>query len=95
MKYKCYDCGLVIEENPCPVCGSKTVEPMCEVDHVHCSHAVINGIAYCPKCKQPCCPVCFSHDVVQISRVTGYMSEVSGWNRGKQQELKDRRHYEI
>ena len=49
----------------------------------------------CPKCKQPCCPICFSHDVVQISRVTGYLSEVSGWNRGKQQELQDRRHYEV
>jgi anaerobic ribonucleoside-triphosphate reductase len=33
--------------------------------------------------------------VVQISRVTGYLQEVSGWNAGKQQELKDRARYTI
>jgi len=29
-------------------------------------------------------------DVDHISRVTGYFSKTSGWNRGKQAELKDR-----
>ena len=29
-------------------------------------------------------------DVEHISRVTGYFSKVSGWNRGKTRELKDR-----
>lgn len=29
-------------------------------------------------------------DVDHISRVTGYFSKTSGWNKGKQQELKDR-----
>ena len=41
------------------------------------------------------CPECGSHDVVQISRVTGYLQEVSGWNAGKQQELKDRARYTV
>jgi len=29
-------------------------------------------------------------DVDHISRVTGYFSKISGWNKGKQAELKDR-----
>jgi hypothetical protein len=29
-------------------------------------------------------------DVEHITRVTGYMGKVKGWNPGKQQELKDR-----
>jgi len=29
-------------------------------------------------------------DVTHITRVTGYMSKTSGWNAGKQAELKDR-----
>jgi len=27
--------------------------------------------------------------------VTGYLQEVSGWNAGKQQELKDRKRYTV
>jgi anaerobic ribonucleoside-triphosphate reductase len=44
-------------------------------------------------CGEAVCPECGSHDVTQISRVTGYLQDVSGWNAGKQQELKDRTHY--
>ncbi|RLF56604.1 MAG: oxidoreductase, partial [Thermoplasmata archaeon] len=29
-------------------------------------------------------------DVEQYSRITGYYQRVSGWNEGKQRELKDR-----
>jgi anaerobic ribonucleoside-triphosphate reductase len=65
---------------------------MCKLDNVHCSHDMVSGVKYCPDCGQPICPVegCFSHDVFQLSRVTGYMQDVKGWNRAKQQELKDR-----
>lgn len=66
---------------------------MCPLDHTHCSHAVIESLAYCPLCGEPVCPACGSHDVSQISRVTGYMADVAGWNRGKAQELKDRARY--
>ncbi|MBP8676317.1 MAG: oxidoreductase, partial [Methanoculleus sp.] len=38
---------------------------------------------------------CGSHDVMQISRVTGYLQDVAGWNAGKQQELKDRVRYSV
>jgi ribonucleoside-triphosphate reductase (formate) len=36
------------------------------------------------------CPYCESDRVDFITRVTGYFSKVSGWNRGKQAELQDR-----
>ncbi|MHA1699651.1 MAG: anaerobic ribonucleoside-triphosphate reductase, partial [Promethearchaeota archaeon] len=36
------------------------------------------------------CSFCGSNDVEQYSRITGYYQAVSGWNAGKQQELKDR-----
>lgn len=94
-RYKCHsECKLIFENDTgvCPQCGtSGGVIEMCELDHCHCSHEMIEGIAYCPKCGEPCCPTCMSHDVAQISRVTGYLQEVSGWNKGKAQELKDRR----
>ncbi|PHP45711.1 anaerobic ribonucleoside-triphosphate reductase [Methanosarcinales archaeon ex4572_44] len=39
------------------------------------------------------CPNCGSENVEQMSRVTGYMQAVSGWNEAKKQELKDRKRY--
>lgn len=41
------------------------------------------------------CPNCGSENVDQLSRVTGYIQAVSGWNNSKKQELKDRKRYEI
>lgn len=41
------------------------------------------------------CPLCRSNNVDHISRVTGYNSAVSGWNKAKQQELKDRMRYNL
>ena len=51
------------------------------------------GIATCELCGKPMCPKCHRHKVTQLSRVTGYVSSVDGWNQGKQQELKDRKRY--
>jgi ribonucleoside-triphosphate reductase len=36
------------------------------------------------------CPSCGSSDVRWWSRITGYYTDVTGWNDGKRQELKDR-----
>jgi ribonucleoside-triphosphate reductase len=36
------------------------------------------------------CPVCNSKNVKNWSRITGYYSDVSGWNSAKKQELRDR-----
>ena len=94
-RYKCHTCHLIVEEIPCPNCGETKLDIMCPLDHCHCSHEITTEIKYCPECGKPVCPVCGSHDVVQISRVTGYMQDVSGWNAGKQQELKDRKRYSV
>ncbi len=36
------------------------------------------------------CPHCESANIDHITRVTGYFTKVSGWNKGKKAELKDR-----
>ncbi|KAF0135038.1 MAG: ribonucleoside-triphosphate reductase [Candidatus Saganbacteria bacterium] len=36
------------------------------------------------------CPYCQSENVDGITRITGYFSRISGWNKGKKAELKDR-----
>ncbi len=41
------------------------------------------------------CPNCESENVEYLSRVTGYIQAVSGWNEGKKQELKDRKRYGV
>ena len=94
-RYKCHTCHLIVDEAPCPKCGEEHLEIMCPLDHCHCSHEILSGIDYCPLCHAAACPECGSHDDVQISRVTGYLQDVSGWNAGKQQELKDRVRYTV
>lgn len=56
---------------------------------------VYSGVKNCPLCGLAMCPVCGRHNVTQLSRVTGYMSSVQGWNEAKKQELKDRKRYDI
>ncbi len=41
------------------------------------------------------CPKCGSEKVQHLSRITGYLQAVEGWNAGKRQELKDRKRVEI
>jgi len=41
------------------------------------------------------CPNCGSKNIDWWSRITGYYQNVSGWNKGKLAELKDRRRYGI
>ncbi|MBP2029350.1 hypothetical protein J2755_000270 [Methanohalophilus levihalophilus] len=72
------------EEHPCPV------HVWVVYNEKACSQDTIPHIAQCPVCDQPICPDCMNHSVHQLSRVTGYVSNVSGWNAGKVQELKDR-----
>jgi anaerobic ribonucleoside-triphosphate reductase len=57
--------------------------------------ATVPGIAYCPVCGAAMCPVCHRHNVTQLSRVTGYISSVDGWNEAKKQELKDRQRHNL
>lgn len=97
--FKCHVCKLVLQDEDlvdgkCPECKFEP-RKMCKADHLLCSHDVAPGIAFCEVCGEPVCPVCNCHDVAQISRVTGYLQEVNGWNAGKRQELKDRARYTI
>ncbi|ATZ61431.2 MAG: anaerobic ribonucleoside-triphosphate reductase [Methanosarcinales archaeon Met12] len=41
------------------------------------------------------CPNCNSTNIEHLSRVTGYIQAVSGWNAAKKQELMDRKRYDI
>lgn len=107
-RYKCQICYHILKdedliEGNCPECMQK-VEKMCDVDHCNCHHEMSEILAYCPKCGEACCPeivtdddgnqhICGCHDVMQLSRITGYLQEVGGWNKAKAQELKDRTHY--
>lgn len=53
-------------------------------------------LSYCSSCSQIFsglqgkCPICGDTKINRYSRITGYYQEVGGWNKAKQQELKDR-----
>lgn len=93
----CTECNIVIdtEKNPidttcCPACGHDSLVQACPLDTYPCNHDNTASIEFCPICGANICPICGCHDVVAVSRVTGYYADVQGWNMGKQQELKDR-----
>lgn len=89
----------------CPECKSEATELMCKVDvystylkiiGFNCRKGeMINGTDICPVCNQPICPECHNHSTVSLSRVTGYVQDISGWNAAKKQELLDRKRYVI
>jgi rubrerythrin len=89
----------------CPHCDSENPILACKVDAysiylklkgMNCrTGEVIAGTELCPICNDPICPNCYNHSVVSLSRVTGYVQDISGWNNGKRQELKDRQRYAI
>lgn len=100
-RYKCYTCFTILNQpdlingRRCPKCGETHLTEMCPLDHNGCKHEVNERLAFCPICGKAICPECGDHNVLQISRVTGYLQDVSGWNNGKLQELKDRTRYNI
>ena len=57
--------------------------------------ATVSGIAWCESCGGAMCPKCGRHHVIQLSRVTGYIGSVSGFNEGKKQELRDRKRHDF
>lgn len=98
--------ALIDKENIiCPHCKSYNTELMCKVDAYstflkmkgfNCRDGnIMSGTDICPSCNSPICPQCYNHSVVSLSRVTGYMQDISGWNAAKKQELADRKRYFI
>ncbi len=89
----------------CPECKSDSTEAVCKVDvyslflklnGFNCRKGeLINGADICPVCKTSMCPECGNHSCISLSRVTGYMSDTSGWNEAKKQELMDRKRYSL
>ena len=55
----------------------------------------VGGTARCPVCGHYMCPECHSHACDIMSRVTGYLQVVSGWNAPKKQEFEDRKRYGV
>jgi len=51
------------------------------------------GTRRCPVCGHYVCPECMNHAADIMSRVTGYLQIVSGWNTAKKQEFEDRKRY--
>jgi len=64
-------------------------------NNAKCANEFISNTAMCPLCNNPVCPTCMNHNVHQISRVTGYLSDVTKWNSAKKQEFKDRHRYNL
>lgn len=59
-------------------------------------YATNPGIAHCDICDHPRCPICYNHNnTTQLSRVTGYIQTVNGFNNAKKQEVKDRKRHNI
>lgn len=78
----------------CPICNDQ-LEATCEQDHeCTCAEEITSGTNVCPACNQFTCP-CGAHDAFVVSRITGYLGELSGWNNGKRAEFNDRTHYDV
>ena len=60
-----------------------------------CKREMVPTTTICPICGNPVCPDCMNHNVEIISRVTGYLSTVSGWNEAKKQEFEDRQRHDL
>ena len=102
-RYKCFNCFAsfnssdMVDDN-CPECGTKAaIRPQCPIEHVTgCIHEKSNGFAVCPICGEFVCPQDLTmHQVIVLSRITGYVSSVDGWGKGKRQELLDRVHSDL
>lgn len=95
-RYRCVECLILFDkadmvDGKCPRCLSdKSIKTTCSMDKsCNCPDNTSYLETYCPVCGARTCP-CGSHDITIVSRVTGYLSDVSGWNAAKQQEFKDR-----
>jgi len=95
-RYKCPICHAAgYNTKTCPDCGFPDSILMCILDHTNCHHEITEGVHVCPVCGDYVCPVCGCHDVTVITRVTGYLNDLRGFNAGKEQEVRDRHRVNI
>jgi hypothetical protein len=64
-------------------------------NNAFCMHDTLPNTVVCEVCGEPCCPDCGTHHCEQLSRVTGYIGAVSGWNASKKQEFEDRQRTDV
>lgn len=69
----------------CPVHNYAQAKGLCK--------RVSGGTKKCPICGHYMCPACMNHAADVLSRVTGYLQVVSGWNVAKKQEFEDRKRH--
>jgi hypothetical protein len=97
--YKCNACGHFLEErdlidSKCPGCGM-VPEKRCSKDRIcNCIYDIEGGTQVCTECGEFTCK-CGSHSVMVLSRITGYIQEIGGWNYGKVSEFVDRHRVSI
>lgn len=102
MPFKCLDCLIILKEEDavlkedkliCPECGNILIK-MCTIDKAcTCLDEIQGGTQICPECGEFTCK-CGSHDCFVVSRVTGYLANVSSWSQGKRAEFVDRMRYD-
>ncbi len=71
----------------CPVHQYAKAKGLCQ--------KTIGGTEKCLICGHYICPNCNSHACDVLSRVTGYLQVVSGWNAPKKQEFEDRQRHTL
>lgn len=71
----------------CPVHQYAKVHGLCK--------RTTGGTKKCQICGHYVCPGCLNHAADRMSRVTGYIQLVSGWNSAKTQEFEDRTRYTL
>jgi hypothetical protein len=95
-KYWCEACGVFSEASICNTCGQPNLDLKCILySKDSCKHTGYLIPQKCPICNELMCPECGGHNIQVVSRVTGYLSPVGNWSKGKQQELFDRTRHNI
>jgi len=90
-QFYCKECQAFSPTSICNSCGKPELDLKCILyTEDSCKHSGYVIPQRCPVCGEMICPDCGSHNIQIVSRVTGYLSPVSNWSKGKQQELFDR-----
>ncbi|MDD3041106.1 anaerobic ribonucleoside-triphosphate reductase [Bacteroides sp.] len=85
-------CGKILPSKnmTCPDCSATSPRPMCPLDTLDVPTTIEATLITCPLCNEFIHPGNGSHDVTVRSRVTGYLADVTNFNAGKLDELKNR-----